>query len=127
MRSPARRPRRRAPFLAVRVSLTTVLAGLCLMCAAGARAFAADPTVIAVGDIACGVDETGYDDGAGTPSRCRQQAVSEEVVAPLPAALLVLGDNQYLHGGLTDYESVYDPTFGRANSVVYPALGNAEY
>ena len=25
------------------------------------------------------------------------------------------------------YSAVYGPTFGRANSVVYPSLGNAEY
>ena len=49
------------------------------------------------------------------------------MVGTLPDALLDLGDNQYDNGELANYHAVYDPTFGRANSVVYPSLGNAEY
>ena len=45
----------------------------------------------------------------------------------MPDALLLLGDNQYDEGELDEFQEVYHPTFGRANTSVYPSLGNAEY
>lgn len=86
-----------------------------------------DALVAAVGDIACAPSDAAFNDGAGTTASCRQRQVSDVVVGAAPDALLDLGDNQYEAGELSNYLDVYDPTFGRANSVVYPALGNAEY
>lgn len=92
-----------------------------------------DPVVDAVGDMACAPTDANFNNGNGDPTavypahNCQQKAVSDLLVNPLPTALLDLGDNQYNSGELSNYESVYDATFGRANSVVYPSLGNAEY
>jgi acid phosphatase type 7 len=91
------------------------------------QASAADPAIVAVGDMGCSRWDPAYNDGDGTASECRQRYVSDLTVNPLPSALLVLGDNQYDEGELDEFQTVYDPTFGRANSVVYPSLGNAEY
>jgi hypothetical protein len=90
-------------------------------------ALAADPVIAAVGDSACASNDVDYNGGNGTATRCRQRYVSDLLVDPMPDALLDLGDNQYVNGTLAQYQSVYDATFGRANAVVYPSLGNAEY
>jgi hypothetical protein len=92
----------------------------------------APPAVDAVGDMACSYSDPNYNGGAGQPgappgNNCLQQNVSDLVVNPLPNAFLDLGDNQYNTGSLFDYQHVFDPTFGRANAVTYPVLGNAEY
>jgi acid phosphatase type 7 len=104
-----------------------LIAALSLLFAFGGRAEAADPTIAAVGDMACSPSDANYNGGNGTAASCRQRYVSDLLVNPLPAALLVLGDNQYVNGELANFQTVYSPTFGRANSVVYPSLGNAEY
>jgi phosphodiesterase/alkaline phosphatase D-like protein len=57
----------------------------------------ADPVVAAAGDIACGADTIG--------SVCKQQATADVVSAMKPNAVLVLGDNQYESGSLTDFNS----------------------
>jgi acid phosphatase type 7 len=41
--------------------------------------------------------------------------------------VLDLGDNQYENAALTDFQSVYDPTWGRQKSITHPASGNHEY
>ena len=92
----------------------------------GARA-ASDPTIAAVGDMACSSGYPDYNGGNGTATSCRYRYVSDLVVNPMPAALLVLGDNQYENGALADFQQSYDPTYGRANVAVYPSIGNAEY
>jgi acid phosphatase type 7 len=92
-----------------------------------------DPVVDAVGDMGCAFNDPNYNGGDGIPSvvppadDCLQRYVSDLVVNPLPTALLDLGDNQYNTGALFDYQNVFGPTFGRANAVTYPSLGNAEY
>lgn len=91
------------------------------------QASAADPVVAAVGDLGCSRWDPAFNNGDGTASECRQRYVSDLTVNPLPSALLLLGDNQYARGELDEFKTVYDPTFGRANSVVYPSIGNAEY
>lgn len=42
-------------------------------------------------------------------------------------AVLTLGDTQYEEGTLNQFERSYDPTWGRAKSITYPAVGNHEY
>jgi hypothetical protein len=108
------------PVAAVAMAIVASLA------TAGA-ALAADPTVAAVGDMACSASDSAFNGGNGTATRCRQTHVSDLLVSAMPSALLDLGDNQYVNGALADYRTAYDPTFGRANAVVYPSLGNAEY
>ncbi len=97
-----------------------------------------DPVVDAVGDTACDPQDPDYNNGLGEPGvaspgdNCLQKSVSDLVVNPLPSALLELGDNQQQDlsgpgGALNAYQTAFGPTFGRANSVAYPTLGNAEY
>jgi hypothetical protein len=104
-----------------------VVVGMLATLALGAQARAADPLVTAVGDMACPPTNPSYNSGNGTSTKCRQRYVSDLVVAAAPAGLLDLGDNQYDNGELANYNSVYHPTFGRSNGVVFPSIGNAEY
>ena len=96
---------------------------------AGARqaATGGDPYVAAVGDMGCSQWDPDYNNGNGTATRCRQKYVSDLLVSPVPDALLLLGDNQYDEGELDEFQEVYHPTFGRANTAAFPSLGNAEY
>jgi Putative Ig domain len=92
-----------------------------------------DPVVDAVGDMGCALNDPHYNGGNGVASvpapgnDCLQRYVSDLVVNPLPSGLFDLGDNQYDSGALSDYQHVFGSTFGRANAVTYPSLGNAEY
>jgi acid phosphatase type 7 len=104
------------------------LLGMLFALALGGRAQASlDRTVATLGDMACAPYDPSYNGGAGTATACRQRYVSDLLVDPVPDALLDLGDNQYDSGELANYRAVYDHTFGRANAVVYPSIGNAEY
>jgi hypothetical protein len=40
---------------------------------------------------------------------------------------LPLGDEQYEFGSLSDFQTMYDPSWGRLNSIAYPVPGNHEY
>ena len=99
----------------------------------GLRWTVGDPVIDAVGDMACAFHDRNYNGGNGNPAiaapgnDCLQKFVSNLVINPLPSGLLDLGDNQYDTGALSDYQSVFGTTFGRANGVTYPSLGNAEY
>jgi hypothetical protein len=44
-----------------------------------------------------------------------------------PDAVAVLGDNQYEHGELANFQAVYDPSWGRFKAITHPAAGNHEY
>ena len=90
-------------------------------------AIGGDPYVAAVGDMGCSQWDPDYNNGNGTATRCRQKYVSDLLMSPVPDALLLLGDNQYDEGELDEFQEVYHPTFGRANTAAYPSLGNAEY
>jgi hypothetical protein len=43
------------------------------------------------------------------------------------AGVLMLGDGSYEDGTLAQYQSFYDPTWGRFKSITHPATGNHEY
>ncbi len=90
----------------------------------------ADPVIAAVGDIACGADSTG--------AACKEWETSELARKINPAAVLVLGDNQYEQGQYAYYAGTdpycnsnpprcYNATWGRMKSITYPAVGNHEY
>jgi acid phosphatase type 7 len=118
--------------------LALLALGLGMLALAG-PALAADPVVDAAGDLACSPTDPNFNFGNGTPNaifpadNCLQQPVSNLIAGSLPTAFLTLGDNQYgtangsNNGTLAQYQQVYGPTFGRANSVVYPALGDGDY
>jgi acid phosphatase type 7 len=78
-----------------------------------------DPVIAAAGDIACGAESSG--------AACRQMQTSDLLIQMNPTAVLLLGDNQYENGGLTDFNNFYNPSWGRLKSVTYPAVGNHEY
>lgn len=71
------------------------------------------PTVAVAGDIA--------DDGSG------DTATSNLVVNLVPDLVLTAGDNAYQDGSLAQYQTYYDPTWGRFKSKTRPAPGNHEY
>jgi hypothetical protein len=74
---------------------------------------AADPVVVAAGDIA----EAG--------GHHRQTA--NRVRRLRPTAVLPLGDNQYRSGTLAEYRRLYRPTWGRFKARTRPVPGNHEY
>jgi hypothetical protein len=82
---------------------------------AGAQAFAApDPTVVAAGDI--------------SPPRIGSQRQTSDLAIQLaPTRVLVLGDQQYPRGEISDFRRYYRPTWGRLKSKTYPVPGNHEY
>jgi acid phosphatase type 7 len=86
----------------------------------------ADPVIMAAGDIACDPDDPGYNGGAGTADRCRQQATSDLLVATPLDAVLPLGDIQYDSASLARINAVYAPTWGRVKSISRPIVGNHE-
>lgn len=98
-----------------------VVCGLLALPAAG------QVTVVAVGDIACDPADVGYNGGAGTATRCHMKATSDVALGLSPAAVLLLGDNQYENGALAKYQASFDPTWGRLMGVIRPAPGNHEY
>ncbi|MEO5816816.1 MAG: PKD domain-containing protein [Gemmatimonadaceae bacterium] len=81
---------------------------------------AADPVIVAAGDIVCGNNTP-----AGTP--CKHAQTAQLIGAINPNAVLPLGDNQYENGTLTEFNTLYGPTWGAYKSITYPAVGNHEY
>jgi hypothetical protein len=84
-----------------------------------------DPVVLAAGDIACDPTDASYNGGAGTASACQQLATGNELTGTV--AVLPLGDDQYNAATLSQFQQVYDPSWGRAKAITYPASGNHEY
>jgi hypothetical protein len=97
----------------------------CLLLAASVRA--ASPVIAAAGDIACDTTSEFYNGGAGTPGHCRQRATSDVLVSGGFSTVLALGDTQYHVGALSDFEAVFDTTWGRVKPIIRPVVGNHEY
>ncbi|HYC32537.1 MAG TPA: metallophosphoesterase, partial [Gemmatimonadales bacterium] len=75
---------------------------------------AADPIVLAAGDIA-GCDHEG-------------DLLTAALIQSIPeATVLTLGDNAYERGTLADYTNCYEPGWGQFKARTRPALGNHEY
>ena len=83
--------------------------------------------VAAAGDIACDQSDPNYHDGLGSSTACRQRYTSDLLVDGNFDAVLALGDQQYESGSLSDFNAVYDPTWGRVKDITYPVVGNHEY
>jgi hypothetical protein len=79
-------------------------------------------SIVAAGDIACDPAAN-----VGTPTDCDQAATANLIGQLRPTAVLTLGDNQYENGTLAAYKAVFDPTWGKYRSIMYPAVGNHEY
>lgn len=74
---------------------------------------ATDPVVVAAGDI-CGSD-----------TDCGPTAALIDQIAP--TRVLPLGDNAYADGTVDEYNSFYDPNWGRRKSITSPVPGNHDY
>jgi hypothetical protein len=99
----------------------TVLTVVLSVCASSvpATAEAADPVLVAAGDIACAPDDE------TTALRCQHAATARllsgaTVVAPL-------GDLQYPSGTLGTFLASYAPTWGVYDAIARPVPGNHEY
>jgi acid phosphatase type 7 len=78
-------------------------------------------TLAAAGDIACRPALV------ETATACRHARTADLVDSLDPDAVAVLGDNQYEHGELANFMSVFEPTWGRFRQLIHPAVGNHEY
>jgi hypothetical protein len=78
-------------------------------------------TLVAAGDIACRPERQ------ESETECRHARTANLVETLAPDAVAVLGDAQYEHGELVNFQTVYDPTWGRFKAITHPAVGNHEY
>ena len=90
-------------------------------------AAAQDPSIAAAGDIACTPSSVYYNGGAGTADRCRHRYTSDLLVNAGFSAVLALGDTQYESGEYANFQTSYNPTWGRVKQITRPAIGNHEY
>jgi acid phosphatase type 7 len=117
--------------MSTRVALALVAAAAALA-ACGSPATRAQPVgaretvVAAAGDIACDPTDPSFNDNAGTPTACHEKATSDAVLAMAPAAVLALGDLQYVHADARYYQVSYHPTWGRFKAITRAVIGNHE-
>jgi calcineurin-like phosphoesterase family protein len=88
----------------------------------GGAAPVADPTIVAVGDIACQSLQQNTNEGA-----CRSGEVASLVTQLNPTRFLPLGDLQYSKGSLDEFQRVWDVQFGALKPITAPVPGNHEY
>jgi hypothetical protein len=70
------------------------------------------PTIAAAGDISC------------ANRLCHDDETSNLLVQDPPTKVLTLGDNQYEHGELLNFEKFYVSDWGRVRSITMPTPGN---
>jgi hypothetical protein len=70
------------------------------------------PTIAAAGDISC------------QNFACHDDETSDLLVQDTPARVLTLGDNQYEHGELANFEKYYHSDWGRVKAITMPTPGN---
>ena len=80
---------------------------------------AASSVIIAVGDLVCGAQTAG--------NLCVHNETAALTSQSSPAAVLVLGDNQYENGSYAGYTTYYDQSWGAFKSITHPVPGNHEY
>ncbi len=95
--------------------------------ARGAVSPAADPVLLAAGDIACDPTSPSFNRGRGRNGVCIQSATYAIVARTRPSAVLALGDTQYFCGGYSAFLRSYALSWGRVRAITHPALGNHEY
>ena len=86
-----------------------------------------DPVITAAGDIACDPQDSGFNGGNGSTTRCHEKYTGAQLAAGGFAAVLPLGDEQYECGGAAAFAQSYDPAWGPVKPITYPAIGNHEY
>jgi hypothetical protein len=96
---------------------------------------AANPVLVAVGDIACESD-TAENSGNPPAVKCggpgiggpsAEYATSQQAYGMKPDLVAILGDEQYQVGKLSDFEQSYEQTWGGLKMLERPAPGNHEY
>ena len=68
--------------------------------------------------------------GAGdicTPDTLGCSRTSDLIVAMVPNAVFTTGDNAYYEGTLAQFNTNYDPNWGRFRALTFPSPGNHEY
>jgi hypothetical protein len=94
---------------------------------------AADPVLVAAGDIACDPGDPNFHGGAGTtarrPGRCRDRATAELIGRLHPDHVLMLGDAQYRDGLYPKFLASYGAprSWGRWLQITKPVPGNHDY
>jgi hypothetical protein len=117
---PRTAPRRFRPVAAAAVALVALAAAVTPPALAGRAQ--PDPTIVAVGDIACQSFSQG--DGQGA---CRSDEVADLIRRLDPTRFLALGDLQYNNGTLGEFMKVWDVQFGDLKPITLPTTGNHEY
>src|SRR3954471_9266437 len=85
------------------------LVGMTFAAAPAARA--ADPVVMAAGDISCATDDPFFFAGHGDATHCAQRRTA--ALLDSATAVLALGDNQYNAGSFSQYQAAFNPSWGR--------------
>jgi hypothetical protein len=102
-----------------------LVAGAALIAAAawGAVRAAADPLLVAVGDVACAPES------AITSDACEQAATARLVEAARPTNVAILGDIQYEHATLPEFmgPGAFNETWSALKPLIRAVPGNHEY
>jgi len=87
------------------------------------------PVLAAGGDIACDPIDMDFNKGDGSlvNSRCFQKATAQTLTSINPDAVAVLGDEQYEHGSLAQFNASFEPSWGQLGPKLKPVPGNHEY
>ena len=86
-----------------------------------------DPVIAAAGDIACDPESEFFNGGVGIPRYCRQKLSSDLLLRSDLTRVLIPGDIQYEKGTLAQFMASFDPSWGRARTLISPVPGNHEY
>lgn len=111
---------RRARRVSIVVASAVAMAFLPTPSPLPASAATGDPVLAAAGDIACAPGKS------VTAKACNHKATSDLLLAMQPTVVATLGDNQYDVGSLSQFNSSFDPTWGRLKPLIRPAIGNHE-
>ena len=76
---------------------------------------------MAAGDIACRPELP------VTEIQCHHEQTALLAESLAPDAVALLGDLQYQNGELENFQTVFDPSWGRFNAIAHPVPGNHEY
>lgn len=82
--------------------------------------------ISAFGDISCPTDDPSFNGGSGTPTACAAARVAS-LVSASDQHVLLLGDQQYSSGALSQFESAFAPAFASLFPRLRPVPGNHEY
>src|SRR5688500_1240179 len=113
--------------MTIGTSLAVALVAVAM--ASGSAATARGAVVYAAGDIACDPTDAALNvngPGLGSATRCAQMRTSNLIVGQPADAVIVLGDLQYNSATLSNFNAVYDPSWGRLKAITRPVIGNHE-